>query len=66
MIDGERLKERFEVLEVDAQGRPAWVRRLDCVTGEISEVEFVKGYRPANVVVHQYDPLAALKGDGND
>jgi hypothetical protein len=52
------------VLEVDAQGRPAWVRRLDCVTGEISEVEFVKGYRPANVVVHQYDPLAALKGDG--
>jgi hypothetical protein len=29
-------------------------------------IEFVDGYRQANVVAHVYDPLAALKGNEND
>ncbi len=56
-----RRHEMLEVLEVDAQGRPAAARRIDAETGERSIVEFVEGYRAPSGVVHQYDPMAALR-----
>jgi phenylpyruvate tautomerase PptA (4-oxalocrotonate tautomerase family) len=58
----ERVKrsEVMEVLEVDAQGRPAAARRVDVATGDRSIVEFVEGYRPSSGAVHAYDPLAGL------
>jgi hypothetical protein len=57
----ERRIEKFvEVLSVDAEGRPALVRKFDSETG-MGVVEFVRGYRPEGRVEHVYNPLDALK-----
>jgi hypothetical protein len=66
VVDRPRRTEVMEVLEVDAQGRPSRVARFECATGERSVLEYVEGYRQPNVVLSVYDPLAALKGNGND
>jgi hypothetical protein len=66
VIDRPRRTEVMEVLEVDAQGRPSRVARFECATGERSVLDYVAGYRPVGGVISQYDPLAALKGNGND
>jgi hypothetical protein len=64
VVDRPRRTEMLEVVAVDAQGRPSRVARVDCATGERSVLEYVEGNRQSNTVTHQYDPLAALKGDG--
>jgi hypothetical protein len=67
VVDRPRRTEVIEVMDeptVDGKLRRAW--RIDCATGERSVIEFEGGYRQPNVVAHQYDPLSALKGDGND
>jgi hypothetical protein len=57
-----RKTEAFEVLEVDlVTGRPKIVRRHDLVTNDRGLVEFRDGYNAGGGVVHEYDPLAALK-----
>jgi hypothetical protein len=66
VVDRPRRTEMLEVVAVDAQGRPSRVARVDCASGERSVLEYVEGYRQPNTVVSTYDPLAALKGDGND
>jgi hypothetical protein len=66
VVERVRRSEVMEVLEVDAQGRPAAARRIDAETGERSIVEFVEGYRAPSGAVHQYDPMAALKRGGGD
>jgi hypothetical protein len=66
VVDRPRRTEVMEVLAVDAQGRPSRVARFECATGERSVLEYSNGYRQPSGAVHQYDPLAALKGDGND
>jgi hypothetical protein len=66
VVDRPRRVEVMEVLEVDREGRPARVARFDCATGERSVLNYVEGYRPAPGVISTYDPLAALKGNGND
>ena len=40
------MRGRFEVIEVDAQGRPRRVLRQNVETGEMGEEEFVEGYGP--------------------
>ena len=37
---------RYQVLEVDAEGRPRRVLRQDVVTGELGEEEWVEGRGP--------------------
>jgi phenylpyruvate tautomerase PptA (4-oxalocrotonate tautomerase family) len=66
VVERVRRHEMLEVLEVDAQGRPAAARRVDVETGERSIVEFVEGYRPSSGVVHAYDPMAGLRHGGSD
>jgi hypothetical protein len=66
VVDRPRRTEVLEVLEVDAAGRPSRVARFDCASGERTVLDYVAGYRPAGGAVHVYDPLAALKGNGND
>jgi hypothetical protein len=39
-------KGRFEVIEVDARGRPRRVLRQDVVTGEMGEEEWAEGRGP--------------------
>jgi hypothetical protein len=63
VIERARQTEIVEVLEVDGQGRPSLARRLDCTTNEWSLVEYYGGYRPSSGVVHEYNPLAALRRD---
>jgi hypothetical protein len=64
VVDRPRRTEMLEVVAVDAEGRPSRVARVDCATGERSLLDYVDGYRQPNTVSHIYDPLAALKGDG--
>jgi hypothetical protein len=66
VVDRPRRTDVLEVVEVDREGRPAKVRRMDCATGEVSVLDFVEGYRQAPGAVSVYDPLAALKGNEND
>jgi hypothetical protein len=66
VVDRPRRVEVLEVLEVDAQGRPSRVARFECATGERSVLEYVEGYRQPPGAVSVYDPMAALKGNGND
>jgi hypothetical protein len=66
VVDRPRRTEVMEVVEVDAGGRPARVRRFDCASGETSVLEYVGGYRQPPGAVHVYDPFAALKGNEND
>jgi hypothetical protein len=63
VVDRPRRTEVMEVVEVDAGGRPARVRRFDCASGETSVLEYVGGYRQPPGAVHVYDPFAALKGN---
>jgi hypothetical protein len=65
VVDRPRRTEVIEVMDeptVDGRLRRAW--RTDCATGERSVIEFVDGYRQPNVVQSVYDPLAALKENG--
>jgi hypothetical protein len=64
VVDRPRRTEMLEVVAVDGQGRPSRVARVDCATGERSLLDYVDGYRQLPSVEHVYDPLAALKGDG--
>jgi hypothetical protein len=64
VVDRPRRTEVLEVVEVDAQGRPSRVTRFECATGERSVLEYSEGYRQPNVVTHVYDPLDALKENG--
>jgi hypothetical protein len=64
VVDRPRRTEVMEVLEVDALGRPSRVARFECATGERSVLDYVEGYRPAGGAVSVYDPLAALKENG--
>jgi hypothetical protein len=64
VVDRPRQTEMLEVLEVDGQGRPSRVARVDCATGERSLLDYAGGYRQPNIVSHIYDPLAALKENG--
>jgi hypothetical protein len=59
-----RPTEAFEVIEVDALGRPRVCRRHDLLTNERGLVEFREAYCPQSVVEHEYDPMAALKRGG--
>ena len=61
VVDRPRRTELLEVLEVDAEGRPSLVRRVDCATGEVGMLEFAGGYRQPAGAVSAYDPLAALR-----
>lgn len=63
VVERARRSEVMDVLEVDAQGRPAVVRRVDAETGQPSIMQFVEGYRAPSAVVHQYDPMAGLRRD---
>ena len=65
VIDRPRRTEVIEVMDeptVDGKLRRAW--RTDCATGERSVIEFVDGYRQPPGAAHVYDPLAALKENG--
>jgi hypothetical protein len=65
VIDRPRRTEIIEVMDeptVDGKLRRAW--RTDCATGERSVIEFVDGYRQPPGAAHVYDPLAALKENG--
>jgi hypothetical protein len=65
VIDRPRRTEIIEVMDeptVDGRLRRAW--RTDCATGEWSVIEFVDGYRQPPGAAHVYDPLAALKENG--
>jgi hypothetical protein len=66
VVDRPRRTEVMEVLEVDAWGRPAKVRRFDCASGETSVLDYVDGYRQPSGAAHVYDPLAALKENENE
>lgn len=63
VVERAKRREVMDVLEVDAQGRPAVARRIDVETGQPSIVQFVEGYRAPSGVIHQYDPLAGLRRD---
>jgi hypothetical protein len=56
-----RPTEIIQVREVDRQGRPHLIRRVDLATGTESMIEMDQGYRPQPGAVHEYDPLQALK-----
>ena len=65
VIDRPQRTEIIEVMDeptVDGKLRRAW--RTDCATGERSVIEFVDGYRQPPGAAHVYDPLAALKENG--
>ena len=65
VVDRPRRTEIIEVMDeptVDGKLRRAW--RTDCATGERSVIEFADGYRQPNVVTHIYDPMSALKENG--
>jgi hypothetical protein len=65
VIDRPRRTEIIEVMDeptVDGKLRRAW--RTDCATGERSVIEFVDGYCQPPGAAHVYDPLAALKENG--
>jgi hypothetical protein len=66
VVDRPRRSEVLEVLEVDAEGRPARARRYDTLTGEWGMVDFNQGYRQPAGAVSNYDPLAQLRGDEVD
>jgi thioredoxin-like negative regulator of GroEL len=66
LVERARLREVIEVVEVDGQGRPRLVRRMDCTTGDVGVMEMVGGYRPPSGVVHEYDPLMALRRQGHE
>jgi hypothetical protein len=67
VVERARRSEVLDVLEVDAQGRPAVAWRTDLETGQRSIMQFAEGYRAPSGVVHAYDPMAALKrGDGDE
>lgn len=66
VVDRPRKTEVLEVLEVDAFGRPSRVARFECATGERSVLEYSGGYRQPGGAVSVYDPLSALKENGND
>jgi len=65
MIERPRRTEIIDVLEVDAEGRPAVGRRHDLLTGEKGVVGMTNGYYGAGKsgAVHEYDPLSALRRD---
>ena len=60
VVDRPRRTEVLEVLEVDAEGRPAVARRYDVTTGAWGIVEFSEGYRGHRGAVHDYHPLSRL------
>ena len=60
VVDRPRRTEAIQVLEVDAEGRPALARRHDLATNEKHLVEFEGGYRRTGVV-SDYNPMDALK-----
>jgi hypothetical protein len=60
VVERARRSEVIDVLEVDAQGRPAVAWRVDAATGERGIVQFVEGYRQPSAAVHAYDPLKGL------
>jgi hypothetical protein len=64
VIDRPRRTEVMEVVEVDREGRPSRVRRMECATGEVTVLDYVEGYRQPSVVTHVHDPMAALKENG--
>jgi hypothetical protein len=64
VVDRPRRTEVLEVLEVDRQGRPSKVQRFECVTGQMSVLDFVGGYGQQPFVEHVYDPFSGLKGSG--
>ena len=66
VVDRPRRSEVLEVLEVDAEGRPARARRYDALTAEWGIVDFNQGYRQPAGAVSNYDPLARLRGDEVD
>jgi hypothetical protein len=61
VIERAKVTEIIHPLEVDAQGRVARARRIDCATGEQSVVEFEGGYRQQAGAVSDYNPLDGLK-----
>jgi hypothetical protein len=65
VVDRPRRTEVLEVLEVE-EGRPSRVKRLDCMTGEVSVENWVGGYRPPSGAISTYDPFSALKGNDDD
>lgn len=66
VVDRPRRSEVLEVLEVDAEGKPARARRYDTLTAEWGIVDFNQGYREPAGGVSNYDPLARLRGDEVD
>lgn len=63
IIERPRTTELIEVTEVDAQGRPAKIRCYEAERGGWSMIEYRGGYREIQAVVHQYNPVDALKGN---
>jgi hypothetical protein len=60
VVDRPRRTEVIEVLEV-VDARPSRVRRLDCVTGEVSVEDWVGGYRQPAGAISNYSPLDGLR-----
>jgi hypothetical protein len=60
VVERARRSEVIDVLEVDAQGRPAVAWRVDAETGQRSIMQFAEGYRAPSAVVHAYEPLKGL------
>jgi hypothetical protein len=52
---------KYEVISVDAHGRPRRVLRQDAGTGEAWEEEWVEGHRPAIGPVSIYDPIGRME-----
>jgi hypothetical protein len=61
VVERAKRTEVLDVLEVDAQGRPAVAWRTDLETGQRSIMQFAEGYRAPSGTVHAYDPLAGLR-----
>lgn len=61
VIDRPRQTEVIEVLEVDAEGRPALARRFDVATNAWGLCEYREGYRQPAGAVSDYSPLSALE-----
>ena len=57
----ERPSRIVEVLEVDAQGRPALARSFDVTTNSYGTVQFEGGYRKPPGAEHDYNPLSGLR-----
>jgi hypothetical protein len=60
VMERPRRTEAIQVLEVDAQGRPALGLRHDFTTNERHLVEFDQGYRRTGVI-SDYSPLDGLR-----